>query len=463
MAWRRTAVFLIIAISYLLTNYGGVRSPDSEVVFRTGLSLARRLSFAVERPLSWRGFGLARGRDGRLYSIFGPLESIVLAPLIRIGDLIIASGLIRGADIRPSHYIDQGLADFIGGRTVENPEPHRLRFIVSYLYLLIGILNSIIFYHIARRFLTEAGSLFVVTLYSLGTIAWGYSGTLFSEPLMILFILASFLLIDSRPFASGFLLGLATMTHITGILFLPFFLLYLHLKKGRPLVYGCGAAIPLILLCLYNHLRFGNPLETGRGISEYVYSYFVPPGPGLYGLLFSPGKGILIYSPAIIIGLLGWRLLHHKDPILSYCLIGTILLRILFIASRSDWPGGFCLGPRYLLPLLPFLLLPTGFLFERVSYKAVLLIPAFIFMLQQLYLNLGEIFSFFHIMKFRLIRSGIDPFQGYPIYLRWDTAPICSILKGKPGPYLLTNPIPFTLMLISLIIILYSETGQENR
>jgi hypothetical protein len=66
----RLAIASILVFS--LFSYWGIRSPDGEVVFRTTQALATEGTFAVSQGLTWEGFGLSEGRDGRLYSLFGP-------------------------------------------------------------------------------------------------------------------------------------------------------------------------------------------------------------------------------------------------------------------------------------------------------------------------------------------------------------------------------------------------------
>ena len=51
---RRADKLILVFVCLLVygaTNYGGIRSPDAEVVFRTAESLESRRSFAVPRPL----------------------------------------------------------------------------------------------------------------------------------------------------------------------------------------------------------------------------------------------------------------------------------------------------------------------------------------------------------------------------------------------------------------------------
>ncbi|HIE06312.1 MAG TPA: hypothetical protein EYP58_05875 [bacterium (Candidatus Stahlbacteria)] len=468
-------IFCSIIICYILTNYGGIRSPDNEITFRVGESIGSYLRFSVEKPLSWQGFGVARGKDGRFYSVFGPLESIILMPIIGLSNIITNTDWYKNMNIPPSHYLHNGLQDFLLTRRPKDLKPHTLRFIVSYLFIPITLFGLIFLYLIMRQFASKPASIWATTLSALGTIIWAYSGTLFSEPLAILLILISlyFLIKEgATPLFAGIFLGMATMAHITSILFAPFFLIYLILKRRKIIKYLIGLAIPLLLLGIYNHIRFGNPFETGRtadlfGESRYIYSYFVAPWQGLYGLLLSAGKGLIVYSPAVILGIIGWRSLHKKDRTLSFTLIGAIVFRIIFIASRSDWPGGFCLGPRYLLPILPFLILPVApwldGLIERKSHLTLsgLFIVTFLCILQQLYFNLGEIFSYFHLMRFKFLKVGIDIFKNHQIYFNWQISPISHILKGKPGPFLLqqteaiAKATTLTIGILIIIIILF--------
>ncbi|HID32218.1 MAG TPA: hypothetical protein EYP24_02440, partial [bacterium (Candidatus Stahlbacteria)] len=308
--WLPSVIFLIIGLTYILNNYGGIRSPDCEVVFRVGESLADRLSFSVSRPLSWNGFGFSFGRDGRLYAIFGPLESIVLSPLVKFSRIFVND---RWTSVPPSHYYEDGLKRFLADLSLKEPRPHTLRFIVSYLYLIFSILGTVVFYKIMLKFVSRTSALTTTLLYGLGTIAWAYAGTLFSEPLAILFILLSFRsLLDGEGVKSGLALGLASLTHLTAVLFAPFFFYY-HYCKGKGVKnYVIGIVVPLIFYGLYNLIRFGSPIETGRGVSEYIYSYAVPPFSGIYGLLLSSGKGLFFYAPAVILGIISWRYLHKK-------------------------------------------------------------------------------------------------------------------------------------------------------
>ena len=119
-------LFLCSAAMYGFTTYGGVRSSDSEVVYRVAESLALRGDFSLQSELEdWKAFGVAYGRGGKLYAIFGPLESILLAPLVKVGDLVNETGWYeRFVPLLPlSQFTKGGFFDLLMHRTTTAPRP----------------------------------------------------------------------------------------------------------------------------------------------------------------------------------------------------------------------------------------------------------------------------------------------------------------------------------------------------
>ena len=202
----------------------------------------------------------------------------------------------------------------------------------------------------------------------------------------------------------------------------------------------------LALLAYYNCMRFNSIFETGRTIdnpSAFGYGIYVAPWQGLWGLLFSGGKGLFVFCPVIILSMIAWPAFHRNHRVLSCTILAAAMLRIVFIASRSDWHGGFSLGPRYLIMLIPFLMLPVGewitTLLQSRNVKALcaVALASLICIAQQLYFSLGEIFSFFHIIKRNGAYQGVNVFQDDLLYLSWNFSPLRHLLQGKRGPLLL--------------------------
>lgn len=463
-------VFFASLLLFGLTNYGGIRSPDNEIVFRAAMSFAERGRLDLgDKLIDLDGFGLAKAHDRKLYPIFGPVESIALAPFVAIGRPIAAS-LPASVTPPPSFYVGEGFATAMSGAPLQDRPAHALRLVCSCFNVLIGALAVSVFFLVAHRLVGSIeAALSAAAFLAVGSLFWPYTGTYFSEVLTTFFVLLSFYLLltldsnvrTARSFAlataSGVCLALAIGTHVTAALFLPFFSAIPWLDRPRA-ERGDGARLAAIHLlatlagllpvAMYNWSRFGNVLETGRtanpGIAEiFRYGVFTAPWRGLYGLLLGAGKGLLLYSPAVMLGLVAWRHLHRLRPTLSWLLLGAIAVRWIFIASRSDWHGGFCLGPRYLLLIVPFLLLPVAAAVDswiRHGDRRSLRLAAIVLFLcaaQQAANCVGEVFSLLHRMRQAGEGAGIAVFQGDRFYLDWRWSPLLQVLDEARSPFLL--------------------------
>ncbi len=462
---RRALVLLIggAAVVYLLVSYGGIRSPDSELVFRTGEALVTRGSFALETDLPWSGFGIASGRDGRRYAIFGPGQAVLWAPWTAMAGEIQRTGWYRRwpLPVPVSPYAGPS----VGLRSQPGPNASRaddaLRMASELPYALVSAATVGLFFLVALRLSgSQAAALAAAVLVAFGTLLLPYSGTFFSEPLTTLLCLASFACAiprsgagdeRSRALAAGLLLGVAVTVHVTAILFAPFFLVVVGWDRSRS-VRWAGTAAFLVgflgvcgVLAAFNWLRFGDPLETGRTVAgladRFGYGFWTVPWRGLAGLLVSPGKGLLLFCPAVLLAVPAWPALHRRAAILSWSLLGAVVFRVVLIAARSDWHGGFCLGPRLLVPLIPFLVLPVACWLAENDVRAqrrrlaVVGVVAIACTTQQLYFSLGEVFTFLHGVKAAWLQVGVNPFVDDLIYLDWSSSPLFQLLPGKLGPW----------------------------
>jgi hypothetical protein len=109
----------------------------------------------------------------------------------------------------------------------------------------------------------------------------------------------------------------------------------------------------------YNVIRFGNPFDTGHlrdSVPGFGSSLFA----GLGGLLLSPGASLFLYSPPALLGVIALAVLWKRDRPAGWLLGGQVMLPLLLFATRGNWMGGRSYGPRYLVPLLPFLCAPLA-------------------------------------------------------------------------------------------------------
>jgi hypothetical protein len=132
-------------------------------------------------------------------------------------------------------------------------------------------------------------------------------------------------------------------------------------------------------LRVYHDLRGGYPAtitsqaHAFRGYTaDTVMS--MPLGRGLLGLLISPGKGLLVYTPAMLLPLIALPVLAVRRPrTLAPYLVFWVVASLLIHAKSRLWWGGTCFGPRYLLELLLPLTFAAGMVWPGLHVAAKVL------------------------------------------------------------------------------------------
>ena len=117
------------------------------------------------------------------------------------------------------------------------------------------------------------------------------------------------------------------------------------------------------IVVAYNVAWFGHPLgavarlESLHPTVHATSGSFGSPWRGGLGLLLSPSRGLLIFSPVVLVCVAGLRAAVRegwRGP-LAWCLAAAVAQFALY-ACYSVWWGGHTYGPRYLVDLLPLLI-----------------------------------------------------------------------------------------------------------
>lgn len=114
-------------------------------------------------------------------------------------------------------------------------------------------------------------------------------------------------------------------------------------------VISVGWVIPLIFY-LYN----GSPVyPISAEIMEGVINHQIAssaPGFPKYALkyLLHPIHGFLIWSPVVVLSLLGLLKLPEENQTIGYALLGMFLLLVLIYGFNSDWHAGWSFSNRYM-------------------------------------------------------------------------------------------------------------------
>jgi hypothetical protein len=118
-------------------------------------------------------------------------------------------------------------------------------------------------------------------------------------------------------------------------------------------------AASVAALCATNLRWFAHPLgalpllqEVNSRVHATGASFGLDPE-GFVGLLVSPNRGLLVYSPVVLVALMGIRrcLVGWRSPH-PWCMAGLAAQYLLY-GTYAVWWGGHTYGPRYLLDVLP--------------------------------------------------------------------------------------------------------------
>jgi hypothetical protein len=242
---------------------------------------------------------------------------------------------------------------------------------------LLAALSVGLFYLLATRAADRPRAILAALAYGFATGTWVISSqALWLHGLAELLAVCALLAATARPSvaslaAAGLACGLLAVNRPTDAALAAAVLFYLLVRRRRQALWAVTAAVAAAApFLLYNRAVFGHWAGgyawAVSGTHPYLSHSLLP---GLAGLLLSPGKGLLVFSP--FLWFLACRVarlpspagersapgceIRRSDPLLEWAAVAAILIQ-LYVFARADFRAGACYGPRYLTDLLPVLL-----------------------------------------------------------------------------------------------------------
>jgi len=234
-----------------------------------------------------------------------------------------------------------------------------------------------------------ARDLLVLAL-GLGTLMYPYGNLFVGHALAAAAAFSAFLVLDAedgdevggswrprgwtaiRLAAAGFLAAAAVLFEYQAVLVSAALAVYAAFRyRRRTAAFLLGALPPTVALGVYHTVLFGRPWRLPFGSIENPEFARTAHAAGFHGLtlphaaafpafLFSPAYGLFAFSPVLLVGVVGAALsIARGGRARREALLVTAIcaLMFLFLAGMSNWRAGWCVGPRYITTVAPFLML----------------------------------------------------------------------------------------------------------
>src|SRR5947209_9813455 len=160
----------------------------------------------------------------------------------------------------------------------------------------------------------------------------------------------------------------------------PALIVFAFIDRRSIARYAAGAVAPLAALAAYQYVCFGSIFTISiahedsrfltRGAAMGVFQW--PKLGVIYGVTLSPYRGVFFFAPILLVALFGVRAWWRAERTNCAASLFVIAAFFAFNVSFNGWEGGFGIGGRYLVPIIPMLMMALLHIRRRtLAYVAI--------------------------------------------------------------------------------------------
>lgn len=265
---------------------------------------------------------------------------------------------------------------------------------------LLSSLACLLLFHIFLRFSKNITVSYLLSIsFALCTLFFPYTSVYMGHTQAVsLYITGIYFLQDiilsrqikkTHLFLGTFFSGMAVVTDFFMIYMVAFIFIciFISLKKNsQKLFLTAGIMPPVFILLSYQFICFKSPFNIPMKFNNQIFfynkkdlflgAYNLPHWTVINELLTGQHYGLFTFSPVLITGLLGTLIfLKNKGfrKITITLIILPFFLSLISNASFIGWWGGNTAGPRYLINLIPVLMIGSLSLIKFRFFKLILI------------------------------------------------------------------------------------------
>jgi hypothetical protein len=353
-----TLIFIVALLIYIVSPVA--TTSDAKFAMHVALSFYKGLqgeltpwlpAIRAQYPLGELPYHLTTTATG-IYSVYPIGTPLMAVPYVAANDAL-GGHLIRDLEQNIAPWHDHFAASAISAAAA------------AMLYLAMR-----------RREASVTAALLATTAFALGTTVWSTAsrGLWQHGPLILCFSVAIYFL-SRKPIrlidaaAAGFALGYAVLTRqMAGIALITIALALLSMNWRAAFVLGLAAIPPMLVNVAYDLHAFGwigNPyVSQYAGTAAWSWTAFA-------GLMVSPQRGLLIFSPILLFA--GYGFVHlvreRRASPLDWAYLAYCLSLWAFLACWPGWHGAYSYGPRLMSDALPFLALYLATAWDSMAVR----------------------------------------------------------------------------------------------
>jgi len=357
--WILLILFLLVFCTHYESNV--VTPSDSRWTIPTAFSILKEHTSSLDQyhdQLLWSQYYAIDSVNHHYYSKFPIGTTLIALPFVYVID----------------KFSKRVLRMDIYQKEIEDPYTGIELLIASFLVALTAVFIFLIAKLILKSYFL---SVLITFIFAFCTSAWSTASRALwpHGPSMLVLSMALYLLLKAKEkpklvIWSALPLAFSYVIRATDFLPILFLSIYIFVNYRsyfiRYVLMSLVIAIPFFIYNYSIYKTLFTPYYLG-----YNQGHCANYPEAIIGNLFSPARGLFIFSPILLFSIVGMivRLKNNTFKRLDFYMVIMLLTYLLFFSWMKLWWAGWCFGPRYFTDVLPFLIYFLIMAFKWIGEK----------------------------------------------------------------------------------------------